>query len=770
MSKYSSLRAAITAAIYENNNESITGAVLQAKMIDIVNALDLGSLFLGVATAATAPSTEANGFYLALTGGTYANFLTSGGTEITVENREIAIIVPDGNAWRKIRILKLTSTVTENSEDVPDGGAVYNALAQKQPLLTAGDGITIDKDNVIHATVVEANPQGETPDADLDALKVGNKVYSIPQGGTSDYDELEHKPSINSQPLSGNMTSQQLGLQDRLVSGTTIKTINGQPVLGSGNLNTANGYIHADDESGMPEPSADYASKICLVPSTQNQGSLDQYACIENAVVEGRVVSGWSWVLIGTTAPIVSVQRVDTYQPMLPVKTVDSYVSKSGGGFSPSSTLETVIYDISDAKKLVCDFTVIAAGTLSLSFFDDGLDLNDLSTASSHYLGWRVDKNKSPYVVTENTQFENQIIDVNSDATLGSGDVTGAKYVGLSRLVSSHFGTVSVLTPVPQSLVKKQPTALNEILIFNTLIQLPQIWNNDTADDTEITTQQTLSTWGVVFPSTYTNTGKPTQIIAMLHGLSGYVANGVLGYSGYEWVASRQAYLDAGFAVMDVNGFGTGDSDDADSRPWGNPASVETLDKAFEYLKENYNVCEKLLIAGISMGAILAMSYAKSFPGKVSAVACFAPNLFAYSSRYVGSEITKATSWGYASLTDANTDGWKHTIGYVVLSAPMVIDSEGYVKKYEWPASKPSDWPENLDALQLVDYFPVPLRVWQGTADTDVNPNGSKLLVHSLRRGNSDATLRLCLGAYHDVQNEQYVRNEAVSWFKRFVD
>ena len=501
---------------------------------------------------------------------------------------------------------------------------------------------------------------------------------------------------------------------------------------------------------------------------------VDQYACIENAVVEGQVVSGWSWVLIGTTAPIVSVQRVDTYQPMLYVKTVGSYVVKSTGVFNSSSTLETVIYDISDAKKLVCDFTVIAAGTLSLSFFDDGLEINDLSTASSHYLGWRVDKSKSPYVVTENTQFENQIINVDDDATLGQGDITGARYVGLTRLVSNHFGGVSVLTPVPQALVKKQPIALNEILIFNTLIQLPQIWSSDVADATEITTQPILSTWGVVFPPTYTNTGKPTPIIAMLHGLSGYVANGVLGYSGYAWVASRQAYLDAGFAVMDVNGYGTGDSDDQDSRPWGNPASVETLDKAFEYLKENYNVCKKLLIAGISMGAILAMSYAKSFSGKVSAVGLFAPNLFAYSIRYLPSSDqqvpnSKEVAWGYADHSEAAADNYNHLTGYVLLNKCNCVDN-GIVKPYAWPSEKPSTWPDNLTDLELIEYFPVAMRVWQGTSDTSVNPNCSRLLVKSLRNGNSDASLRLCQGASHDVQNEQYVRNEAVSWFKRFVN
>lgn len=54
--------------------------------------------------------------------------------------------------------------------------------------------------------------------------------------GTSDYDQLSNRPSINNNTLTGNKTSSQLGLQDTLVSGTNIKTINGANILGSGNI------------------------------------------------------------------------------------------------------------------------------------------------------------------------------------------------------------------------------------------------------------------------------------------------------------------------------------------------------------------------------------------------------------------------------------------------------------------------------------------------------------------------------------------------------
>ena len=57
-------------------------------------------------------------------------------------------------------------------------------------------------------------------------------------GGTTNYSQLSNKPSINSVELNGNKTSSDLSLQDVLVSGTNIKTINNTSILGSGNIDT----------------------------------------------------------------------------------------------------------------------------------------------------------------------------------------------------------------------------------------------------------------------------------------------------------------------------------------------------------------------------------------------------------------------------------------------------------------------------------------------------------------------------------------------------
>lgn len=60
-------------------------------------------------------------------------------------------------------------------------------------------------------------------------------------GGTSNYNELSNKPSINSVELSGNKTLGDLGAQAELVSGTNIKTINNTSLLGEGNITIQGG-------------------------------------------------------------------------------------------------------------------------------------------------------------------------------------------------------------------------------------------------------------------------------------------------------------------------------------------------------------------------------------------------------------------------------------------------------------------------------------------------------------------------------------------------
>ncbi len=85
--------------------------------------------------------------------------------------------------------------------------------------------------------------------------------------GTSDYSDLTNKPSINSVSLSGNKTSNDLGIQDTLVSGTNVKTINNQSILGSGNITID-------------------SSDLTIVDKDQNNNQIEGTFSIENDELE----------------------------------------------------------------------------------------------------------------------------------------------------------------------------------------------------------------------------------------------------------------------------------------------------------------------------------------------------------------------------------------------------------------------------------------------------------------------------------------------------
>jgi esterase/lipase len=341
-----------------------------------------------------------------------------------------------------------------------------------------------------------------------------------------------------------------------------------------------------------------------------------------------------------------------------------------------------------------------------------------------------------------------------------------AKFLRITGYTGSREGTLYETWTIPRSILASAATP-NEILTFATMIQSPMM-RKITNNNVEIETTEVVSPWGIIFPETYSVSGKRTPVIAMLHGSNGYVAEGVLGYSSGGWVTQREQYLAAGFAVMDINGYGVSTEADAKSKHWGCPLAIETLDKAWEFIKQNFNVCDKLLVHGTSMGGVLAMSYTKCFPGKVAAVGLFAPNLFAYSARYI-EDSTKYTAWGYADHAEAEADEYKELTGYVLLNECQVADGDtGVISQFEW-----SDYPyadrEQVLTKRLIDRFPVQMRIWQGSADTSVYPSNSTLLFNALMRGNSPVSIRICYNNGHDLAGVSYVRNEAVSWFKRFI-
>jgi hypothetical protein len=96
---YDQIKESIKAVIKENGNYEITGNVLQAVLLSMVDTLGPEYQFLGIATKSTVPVVvEGNSFYITTEVGTYTNFKNSGNTAITV-NRLGILTSTNGTAW-----------------------------------------------------------------------------------------------------------------------------------------------------------------------------------------------------------------------------------------------------------------------------------------------------------------------------------------------------------------------------------------------------------------------------------------------------------------------------------------------------------------------------------------------------------------------------------------------------------------------------------------------------------------------------------------------
>lgn len=75
MANYTELKTAVSAAIKTNNNQEITGQLLQDVLNNIISVIGANATFAGIATPTTNPGiNDANVFYLAFEYGVYANF------------------------------------------------------------------------------------------------------------------------------------------------------------------------------------------------------------------------------------------------------------------------------------------------------------------------------------------------------------------------------------------------------------------------------------------------------------------------------------------------------------------------------------------------------------------------------------------------------------------------------------------------------------------------------------------------------------------------
>lgn len=135
MANYANILAEIAAAIYTNDSEEITGAVLQTVLLDMVPALSVGYEFRGIASPETDPGiVDAKIWYIGPSG-TYTNFGASQGSPFIVEDGKIAVFTYD-TTWHRDK-MEIT-TALEIVNNLEDGG-VDKALSAQQGVVLQGE-------------------------------------------------------------------------------------------------------------------------------------------------------------------------------------------------------------------------------------------------------------------------------------------------------------------------------------------------------------------------------------------------------------------------------------------------------------------------------------------------------------------------------------------------------------------------------------------------------------------------------------------------------
>ena len=254
----------------------------------------------------------------------------------------------------------------------------------------------------------------------------------------------------------------------------------------------------------------------------------------------------------------------------------------------------------------------------------------------------------------------------------------------------------------------------------------------------------------LALPKSYSKRGKKTPLILSFHGAMGKVCAAEDAVGG---VSTANYCIDAGYAALDVCG------SEPDGFTMGCPEHIFAAFKAYKFAIENYNLSDRVMVAGASMGGHSAMNFANTFPSIVLAAGLFYPRLNMDTTDVDGHSCrgtwdkTKVNSLGFSthekiiSVYRFPSDEWceENTTGFNPHRTRSFTDADG----------------------KRVIIPPCPIKIWQGLDDVTVDPVLTKEYVDSIHRAGCYAELHLLEGVAH--KTTPVMREELVLWFNRFI-
>lgn len=273
----------------------------------------------------------------------------------------------------------------------------------------------------------------------------------------------------------------------------------------------------------------------------------------------------------------------------------------------------------------------------------------------------------------------------------------------------------------------------------------------------------------LTLPESYTTNGAKTPLIMFCHGAScGITANSWYGNGTGEgtegnFLSMVRTFTAQGYAIFDVNNTRQVSSGFYD---WGCLPLMSAYIKAWEYIKDKYNVSEKLYLLSASMGTPVALNMMKWYKGDILASLILAPRPMGAKGRW-NSNLTDdkikqiLVSWGFEPDTILDDET------YVVPSKESVftIDVDTKLRGFYHY--------ENMATISGTDYifekFP-PTKVMVGTSDTDFLTEVREYF-SALQNFGDYINYREVAGQSHGAMCTLVngdLRSEGLAWFERF--
>lgn len=245
------------------------------------------------------------------------------------------------------------------------------------------------------------------------------------------------------------------------------------------------------------------------------------------------------------------------------------------------------------------------------------------------------------------------------------------------------------------------------------------------------------STCVLTLPDDYTPNGKPCKLMVWCHGNSRNVSLIQWGLNNEAYLAQKERFRVAGYAVLDCNG--PRDNSGRAISYAGCPQGVMAYLKAIQFAVDNYNLDPTPYIVGASAGGLTASSLAAIIPSKC--LCYMSPNL-------------SHKSW------------WDHN------GRDVFADFFGFTDKDVWEEDKAVGWDikSKIVSGAISAIYPR-VMLFVGDAETEgVFWPDMQDVISAVRAGGGYAGLHICENADHGITNGQFpaVDQQVINWLNRF--